>query len=98
MFLNGWANGFRKRLQVDAIFVDVQSGEREIEVNIFFQKLLLPFLALPGRVEDTYSQFSRKLFSKFVDYLRIMLKVLEFYEMGGNFTDVAAQLSLYFPG
>ena len=49
--------------------------------------------------ENTYGQFSRKLFNKFDNCLQILIKVLEFYTkcvVWKLWMEVAAQLSLHF--
>ena len=46
----------------------------------FSLKILLSFSGFPGGLENTCSQFSRKLFNQFENCLQIMIKVLEIYE------------------
>ena len=78
---------------------DPQSGLLVDNTNLSLSpKIVLAFPRFPGGVENTYSQFSRKLFNHFENCLRILIKVLEFYEMCAARSEVAAQLSLYFPG
>ena len=48
-------------------------------IIVSFPTILLPFPPFPGADENTYSQFSRKLFNKFDNCLR-MIKVVEFYK------------------
>ena len=45
-----------------------------------FPKFVLPFPPFPGGVESTYSQFSPKLFNQCENCLRILIKILEFYQ------------------
>ena len=79
---SGWANGSRKRLKTDEKFLwilnPVCRGQYKFTIS---PKIVLPFLTFPGGVENTCSQFSRKLFNQFENYLRIFIKVLEFYKI-----------------
>ena len=77
---------------------DPQSGMREQCKFILSPKNWLPFPTFSGGVENTCSQFSRKLVNQFENCLRIMIKVLVFYKRCAAWTMVAKQLSLRFPG
>ena len=71
---------------------DIQSGVRgTIQVYLFSQNFY--FLLFPAVVENSYSQFSRKLI-----FLRIMINVLGICKKYAVWMEVTVQLSLHFPG
>ena len=61
----------------------------------YIPKILLPFPPFPGGEEKSYTQFSRELFDEFKIFLRIVIKVLEVYNLFGLIL-IATQLLLNF--
>ena len=51
-----------------------------MQVNLLSPKMLLPFHALSDEADNTYSQFSRKLFNRFENCFQIVIEVLELYK------------------
>ena len=99
LFLNGWADGSRKRLATVAKFQRILNPVIEGTIQVYMlSQMFAIFRAFPGGVENTYSQFSRKQFKQFESGLRIMIEILEFYKKGAARTEVIAKLRLNFPG
>ena len=96
--LNGWANGSRKRLETDEKFQRILNPLRGDHTSLsFYPKIVLPSPTFSNVVENTYWQFSRKLFNQFENCLRIMITVPDFCKKCAARMAIAAQLSLHFP-
>ena len=78
---------------------DVRYIALEDDTGLYFPpRILLTLPVFPGRVENTYCQFSRKLFNQFENCLQIVITVLAFYKECAAWLEVTAQRSLHFPG
>ena len=87
LFLNGWVNGSRKRLQIVTKFQRIfnpVSGDNTS--RYLFHKILPPFPAFTGGVENTVS-FSKTV-NQFENCLQIMIKVHKFYKKCAAWTEV----------
>ena len=82
VFLNGWANGSRKRLSIVETFQLTLSLLGALWKILFFLLKILHYF--PGGVENTFVLVSRKRLDQFETSLRIKIKVLEVHKSVQN--------------